>query len=70
MTFTLHVDADRCTGHGMCYSLAPDLLEDDPEGFVTLRGSHMPIAPEDLEEAERAVGACPEQAISLVESDD
>lgn len=61
----LRVDADRCTGHGRCYSAAPDLLSDDEEGFVTLRGSAMPIAAGQRPDAEEAVAACPERAITL-----
>ncbi len=34
----LTVDADRCMGHGRCYTVAPDLLTYDEEGFVTIRG--------------------------------
>ena len=64
----LRVDSDRCTGHGRCYSAAPNLLSDDEEGFVTLRGSAMPIAEDQLADAEEAVAACPERAITLVRS--
>ena len=31
----LVVDAAKCSGHGRCYTVAPDLLEADDEGFVT-----------------------------------
>jgi ferredoxin len=34
----VRIDDERCTGHGRCYSLAPDLLESDDEGFVTIAG--------------------------------
>ena len=34
----LTVRSDLCRGHGRCYALAEDLLEDDDEGFVTVRG--------------------------------
>ena len=34
----LTVRGDLCRGHGRCYTVAPDLLEDDDdEGFVTVR---------------------------------
>lgn len=65
---TLSVDASRCTGHGRCYTVSPDLLSDDEEGFVTLRGSSMEITGDQLAAAERAVAACPERAVSLVRS--
>lgn len=64
----LAVDAARCTGHGRCYAAAPDLLSDDDEGFVTLRGSSMTIDDSRLDEAEDAVAACPERAITLTRS--
>jgi ferredoxin len=62
---TLSVDASRCTGHGRCYTAAPDLLSDDDEGFVTLRGRSMPIAADQLADARDAEAACPERAITL-----
>ena len=51
-----------------CYSAAPKLLSDDEEGFVTLRGSSMEIADEQVADAEEAVAACPERAITLTRS--
>lgn len=68
MEARLSVDADKCTGHGRCYTVAPNLLTDDEEGFVTLRGSSMPIAGDQLADAEEAVAACPERAITLTRS--
>ena len=65
MAAELSVDASKCTGHGRCYSVSPNLLSDDEEGFVTLRGSSMPISNGQLVDAEEAVAACPERAISL-----
>src|ERR1700733_4506335 len=63
MATELRVDADR-TGHGRCYSAAPNLLSDDEEGFVTLRGSAMPIADGQLADAGEAGAARPEPAIT------
>ncbi len=68
MSMNLSVDEARCTGHGRCYSAAPTLLSDDEEGFVTLRGSSMEIADEQVADAEEAVAACPERAITLTRS--
>lgn len=68
MSMRLSVDASRCTGHGRCYTAAPTLLSDDDEGFVTLRGSSMEITADQVAEAEEAVGACPELAITLTRS--
>ena len=52
----LAVDADQCTGHGRCYSLAPQLLSPDDEGYVTIRGSSIEI-PDDILKAWRGFGA-------------
>ncbi len=65
---TLSVDENRCTGHGRCYSVSPELLSDDEEGYVTLRGSSMEITDDQVASAERAVVACPERAPRLVRS--
>ncbi len=65
---TLSVDAARCMGHGRCYTASPELLSDDEEGFVTLRGSSMDLADDQIATARRAVAACPERAITLTPS--
>jgi ferredoxin len=64
----LSVDASKCTGHGRCYTTSPGLLADDEEGFVTLRGSAMDVADDQLAAAAEAEAACPERAISLQRS--
>jgi ferredoxin len=68
MSMGLSVDESRCTGHGRCYSAAPKLLSDDEEGFVTLRGGSMEITDDQVTDAEEAVAACPERAITLTRS--
>jgi ferredoxin len=58
-------DEDRCTGHGRCYALAPDVYDADDQGHCVVRiEGDVPV---DLEEAAR-VGAsnCPEDALSIV----
>ena len=59
----------RCTGHGRCYSEAPDLLDYDDEGFVSVRHAPLPFAESDREDAEAAVAACPEAALRIIEED-
>jgi ferredoxin len=60
----LRIDADRCTGHGRCYALAPALFEPDDEGHgVVLHGGEVPAGQED--DARRATTNCPERAITL-----
>jgi len=63
----LAVDADECTGHGRCYSVAPDLLTYDDEGYVTVRGDSIEVPADQVEAAREAAGSCPEQAISLLD---
>lgn len=63
----LQLDADRCTGHGRCYAVAPELFDaDDEDGHGVLRHEgDLPSEHEDL--ARRAAGNCPERAIAVVE---
>ncbi len=62
----LAVDGKSCMGHGRCYLLAPDLLTDDDEGFVTIRDQTIDVPADQVEAAEEAAGTCPEQAITLI----
>jgi ferredoxin len=57
------VDADRCTGHGRCYTLAPDVFDADEFGHAVLLVAEVS---DDLE-AQAVAGErnCPEQAIAL-----
>ncbi|MFD0688612.1 ferredoxin [Actinomadura fibrosa] len=61
----LSIDADKCMGHGRCYTAAADMLSDDDEGFVAQRGQTLQVPDGLLEEARDAADACPEGAISL-----
>lgn len=62
----LNVD-QQCTGHGRCYTLAPQLLTSDDEGYVTIRGGSIEV-PDDLHElADEVAGTCPEGAITLTD---
>jgi ferredoxin len=61
----LRIDADMCQGHGRCYSLVPELLQGDDEGFVIQRGTTLDIAEGQQHLARQAVNACPEDAITI-----
>jgi len=63
----LSVSAELCRGHGRCYTLAEDLLEDDDDGFVTARGRIIDVPDDQVEDARNAAGSCPEGAITLLE---
>jgi ferredoxin len=57
-----------CMGHGRCYTLAPQLLSSDEEGYVTIRGGDAIDVPDDLRGlAEEVAGTCPESAISVTD---
>ncbi|MDT5095080.1 MAG: ferredoxin [Mycobacterium sp.] len=57
------VDPERCTGHGRCYTLAPDVYDADDLGHSIVLVDEVSG---DLEQ-HAAVGQqnCPESAISL-----
>lgn len=63
----LRVDPGECMGHGRCYRLAPGLLSDDDEGYVSPRGSDIEVRPEHVELAREVADTCPEGAIVLIE---
>ena len=51
-----------CQGHGRCYTLAPQLLSSDDEGYVTISGGDPIEVPEDMRElAENVVGQLPRE---------
>jgi ferredoxin len=61
----ISIDAALCQGHGRCYEIAPELVEDDDRsrGFVI-----RPDVPAELvQKARAAVNACPERAVSISE---
>jgi ferredoxin len=73
----IQIDADRCTGHGRCYALAPELFDCDDDGHGEVRAdvrdaggdAHRSgvLADDQVPRAKLAVDNCPEAAISLVE---
>lgn len=57
------VDADRCTGHGRCYTLAPDVFDADEAGHSTVLVDE--VSGELESQAVTAEQNCPESAITL-----
>jgi len=59
----IRIDRARCSGHGRCYTLVPELFEADDDGYSLARTVDVPEALEDR----ARVGAqnCPELAITL-----
>ena len=62
----LNADGALCAGHRRCYTLAPDLLSPDDEGFVTPRDTAIPVSSSLEEQARAAVSGCPESALVVL----
>jgi ferredoxin len=56
------VDTDRCRGHGVCWSLCPQVFELTDDGYSVVLVDEVPVELEDA--ARAAVLQCPEHAIS------
>jgi ferredoxin len=60
----IRIDEEACTGHGRCYTLAPELFDTDDYGHGVVL--HPDGAPDELAgKAELAVKNCPERAITI-----
>lgn len=57
------VDADLCTGHGRCYTLAPDVFDADEVGHSVVVVEE--VSGELEAQAVTAERNCPERAITL-----
>ena len=57
------LDTEKCTGHGRCYTLAPEVFASDDQGHSTLIQEEVPDSLRD--KAIIGVQNCPERAISL-----
>jgi ferredoxin len=62
----VHVDDDRCEGHGRCYALAPELFAPDAIGNGHEVGDGT-VAAGMEHQARLAVANCPERAITVEE---
>lgn len=63
------IDKKKCAGHSRCYSGYPELFGMDEYGESCVLNDG--VVPEALEEdAEYAIGDCPEQAIVIVSKAD
>jgi ferredoxin len=61
----IEVDLEACTGHGRCYTLAPEVFDADDDGYCATPSVEVPAGLEDT--ARRAAASCPERAISVTE---
>ena len=61
----LCVDRTKCTGLGICESLAPDYFEIDDAGQLLVLREH--TDDRDLDDVRAAIEGCPTEALTLVE---
>ena len=59
------MDLERCTGHGRCYTLAPEVYEPDDEGYCVILSEAVPV--ELADKARLGARNCPEDAITVDE---
>ncbi|WP_183093185.1 ferredoxin [Nocardioides stalactiti] len=57
------VDFEKCTGLGICESLAPEFFEVNDDGDLLLLKEDITDA--ELQEVEEAVAGCPTEALSI-----
>jgi len=61
----IEVDMGKCTGHGICETIAEDVFEVDDDGSVRIHSAHRPET--DRARMQQAVTQCPAAALVLVE---
>ena len=66
MTPALRVDPIKCTGHGLCAELLPEIIWLDEWGYPVIEDNPLTAELEPL--ARRAVAACPTVALALAKS--
>jgi len=60
------LDRESCTGHAQCNAVAPEVYELDDHGYCAI---DVLDVPPDLERmARKGAQACPERAITVIES--
>lgn len=61
----VRVDAERCVGHGRCYTLAPGVFGADDEGHCVVLVTDMATTSEFRDQAWVGAQNCPERAIVI-----
>ena len=61
----VEVDLEKCTGHGICESIADDVFEVQDDGIVRIDGNERPES--DRDRMQQAVTQCPAAALRLVD---
>jgi ferredoxin len=63
----IKIDETKCSGHGRCFVLAPEVYRLDDEGYNADRGTTIEVPPDLEKKAMIGVKNCPEAAIIPVE---
>ena len=61
----VEVDLDKCTGHGICESIAEDVFEVGDDGIVVIQDNERPET--DRNRMQQAVTQCPAAALRLLD---
>lgn len=61
----VEVDLNKCTGHGICESIAEDVFEVQDDGTVVIHEAERPES--DRDRMMRAVTQCPAAALRLID---
>jgi ferredoxin len=61
----VHIDDDRCKGHGVCCALCPQVFELTDDGYAVVLVTDVPAELEDV--VSTAIDQCPEGAIALAQ---
>jgi ferredoxin len=61
----IHIDDERCKGHGVCCGLCPRVFELTDRGYAISVVDEIPAELQEI--VNTAVDHCPEGAISIVE---
>ena len=61
----IHLDRERCQGHGRCYVLAPGVFDCDDDGYGLVVADEVP--PDLHDAARKGAGNCPEDAITITD---
>ena len=59
------IDHEVCTGHGRCYTLAPDVFDSDDAGYGEVKTPDVPV--DLMDQARTGERNCPEHAVRVEE---
>lgn len=62
----VHLDRERCQGHGRCYVLAPGVFESDDDGYGLVVGTGV-VPDASTDAARKGAANCPEDAITITQ---